>query len=102
MFQTGLAFAPNNGIGSERNIISTLGASLYTNTVNGLVLGNGEILAPRPRGPDVGAKIFLLIQKIYRKLGFEIVYVDNWNSRHTWGGEVHRGTNVVREGGERW
>ncbi|KFZ23718.1 hypothetical protein V502_01801 [Pseudogymnoascus sp. VKM F-4520 (FW-2644)] len=103
MFRTGLAFAPGNGIGPERNASTTLGVSLYPNPINGLVLNHGDILAPTPWGPVIDGVHILAtaVQTIYRKLGFQVSFVDNWNSHHTWGGEVHCGTNVIREG-KRW
>ncbi|KFY24998.1 hypothetical protein V493_04898 [Pseudogymnoascus sp. VKM F-4281 (FW-2241)] len=103
MFRTGLTFPPGNGIGPERNASTTLGVSLYPNPINGLVLNHGDILAPTPWGPVIDGKDILAsaVQTIYRKLGFQVSFVDNWNSHHTWGGEVHCGTNVVREG-KRW
>ncbi|KFY90277.1 hypothetical protein V498_06070 [Pseudogymnoascus sp. VKM F-4517 (FW-2822)] len=103
MFRTGLAFAPGNGIGPDRNTSTTLGVSLYPNPINGLVLNHGDILAPTPWGPVIDGVDILAttVQTIYRKLGFQVSFVDNWNSHHTWGGEVHCGTNVIREG-KRW
>ncbi|KFY53442.1 hypothetical protein V496_07597 [Pseudogymnoascus sp. VKM F-4515 (FW-2607)] len=103
MFRTGLAFAPGNGIGPDRNTSTTLGVSLYPNPINGLVLNHGDILAPTPWGPVIDGVDILAttVQTIYRKLGFQVRFVDNWNSHHTWGGEVHCGTNVIREG-KRW
>ncbi|OBT74328.1 hypothetical protein VF21_06867 [Pseudogymnoascus sp. 05NY08] len=103
MFRTGLAFTPDNGIGPERNASTTLGVSLYPNPINGLVSNHGDILAPTPWGPVIDGVDILAsaVQRIYRKLGFQVSFVDNWNSHHTWGGEVHCGTNVVRDG-KRW
>ncbi|OBT94486.2 hypothetical protein VE01_07200 [Pseudogymnoascus verrucosus] len=103
MFRTGLAFAPDNGIGPERNASTTLGVSLYPNPINGLALNHGDILAPTPWGPVIDGVDILAsaVQTIYRKLGYQVSFVDNWNSHHTWGGEVHCGTNVVRDG-KRW
>lgn len=103
MFRTGLAFAPGTGYGPERNASTTLGVSLYPNPINGLVLNNGDILAPTPWGPVIDGVDILAaaVKTIYHKLGFQVSFVDNWNSHHTWGGEVHCGTNVIREG-ERW
>ncbi|KFY05100.1 hypothetical protein O988_00255 [Pseudogymnoascus sp. VKM F-3808] len=104
MFRTGLGFAPGNGISPERNVSTTLGVSLYPNPINGLVLNHGDILAPRPWGPVIDGVDILAtaVQTIYRKLGFQVSFVDNWNSHHTWGGEVHCGTNAIREGKGWW
>ncbi|OBT82146.1 hypothetical protein VE02_09116 [Pseudogymnoascus sp. 03VT05] len=73
MFRTGLAFAPDNGIGPERNASTTLGVSLYPNPINGLVLNYGDILAPTPWGPIIDGVDILAsaVQRIYRKLGFQ-------------------------------
>ncbi|KAK2791934.1 hypothetical protein FQN52_004376 [Onygenales sp. PD_12] len=104
VFRTGLTFPPGLGIESARNGSSDLGGALYPTGINGVVLNNKQYLAPKPWGPMVGGRDILAdaISAVYEKLDFKVSYVDNWNSHHAWGGEVHCGTNTIREAGRWW
>jgi protein-arginine deiminase len=103
-FRTGLIFSPGFGIDSSRNGSSTLGGALYPGIINGVILSNNQYLAPNPWGPVVDGKdiIATAVADIYAKLGFKAIYIDDWNSHHTWGGEVHCATNTIRDASAPW
>ncbi|EEH40859.2 hypothetical protein PAAG_02835 [Paracoccidioides lutzii Pb01] len=97
VFRTSLTYPPNVGVDPKRNGSSELAASLYPSTINGLVLSDTQYLAPNPWGPVIGGVDIMAdaALKVYGRLGFNVGFVDNWNSHHTWGGEVHCATNTV-------
>jgi protein-arginine deiminase len=72
---------------------------LVPQAINGLVLGNGKYLAPKQWGPVVDGKdIFAeAVEEVYGKVGIRIEWVDDYMSHHVRGGEVHCGTNALRE-----
>lgn len=104
VFRTGLTFPPNGGIRPERNNNSELAGSLYPASINGQVLSSTQYLAPNPWGPVVDGRDIMAdaVSEVYGRLGFKVNFVDNWNSHHTWGGEVHCATNTIRNGNYRW
>lgn len=67
--------------------------------INGLVLGNGKYVAPKQWGPVVnGRDIFAdAIEDVYGRVGLTVAWVDDYMSHHVRGGEVHCGTNSLRE-----
>ncbi|OJD22103.1 hypothetical protein ACJ73_06551 [Blastomyces percursus] len=91
VFRTGLTYPPDVGIDPERSGSSKYAGSLYPATINGLVLRNTKYLAPNPWGPVVnnGDIMADAVSEVYCRLGFKVGFVDDWNSHHTWGGEVH-------------
>ncbi|KAK4129715.1 hypothetical protein N657DRAFT_562242 [Parathielavia appendiculata] len=77
--------------------------SLLPQAINGLVLGNGKYVAPKQWGPVVeGQDIFAqTVEEVYGRVGMKVEWVDDYMSHHVRGGEVHCGTNALREM-ERW
>jgi len=77
---------------------------LLPQAINGLVLGNGKYLAPKQWGPVVeGKDIFAeAVEKVYGRVGMTVKWVDDYMSHHVRGGEVHCGTNALREMGAWW
>ncbi|KAF7594843.1 hypothetical protein BBP40_008173 [Aspergillus hancockii] len=104
LFRTGLTFPPGVGMSADRNNSEHLAGALYPGAINNLVLDRAEIVAPRPWGPVVNGTdmIAAAVLEAYGQLGYNVTYVDNWNSHHTWGGEVHCGTNTIRDADTKW
>ena len=77
--------------------------SLFPQTINGLVLGS-TYLAPKPWGPIVnGHDIFEeAAQEIYGRVNMAVVFIDDYMSHHVRGGEVHCGTNTLRNTDVSW
>ncbi|KAK7408884.1 hypothetical protein QQX98_008945 [Neonectria punicea] len=77
----------------------------FLGVVNNLVLnGHKTCVAPNPWGPvingvDVLAKT---IKAQYAKFGIDMKFVDDWNTHHNSGGEVHCGSNSARNMSARW
>ncbi|KAL2194769.1 hypothetical protein P885DRAFT_42451 [Corynascus similis CBS 632.67] len=75
--------------------------SLLPQAINGLVLGgeSGKYFAPRQWGPVVaGQDVFAKrVEEVYARVGIQIKWVDDYMSHHVRGGEVHCGTNALRE-----
>lgn len=66
--------------------------------VNMLVLGS-HVGIPKPFGPKVGSKCAFEkhVNSLLNPLGLECHYIDDWDSYHVLSGEVHCGTNTLRE-----
>ncbi|GAB1318371.1 Protein-arginine deiminase C-terminal domain-containing protein [Madurella fahalii] len=77
--------------------------SLLPQALNGLVLGR-KYVAPKQWGPVVdGRDIFgEAVKEVYGRAGMEVAWVDDYMSHHVRGGEVHCGTNTLREASEWW
>ncbi|MBT2394904.1 protein-arginine deiminase domain-containing protein [Streptomyces sp. ISL-100] len=72
--------------------------------VNGIVLGGGRYLAPRQWGPVIGGKdIFTsAVNTAYTGAGMKVSYLDDWYTYHLGQGEVHCGTNTLRDASGAW
>lgn len=72
--------------------------------VNGLLLGRDRYLAPRQWGPVVNGKdIFTeAVTAIYQRVGMKVSYIDDWYTYHLGMGEVHCGTNTLRDASAAW
>ncbi|KAK0741309.1 putative peptidylarginine deiminase [Schizothecium vesticola] len=76
--------------------------SLFPNAVNSLVLEK-RCIAPKLWGPVIDGKDVLAqaVLDVYAKVNMSVAFIDNYMSHHARGGEVHCGTNTLREM-ERW
>ncbi|WP_254389971.1 protein-arginine deiminase domain-containing protein [Streptomyces sp. AC550_RSS872] len=72
--------------------------------VNGVVLGKDRYLAPKQWGPVIGGKdIFTeAVNAAYRKAGTRVSYIDDYETYHLMMGEVHCGTNTLRDISAPW
>ncbi|MGX1885956.1 protein-arginine deiminase domain-containing protein [Streptomyces sp. NPDC055287] len=72
--------------------------------VNGIVLGRNRYLAPRQWGPVIGGKdIFTsAVNAAYSGAGMKVSYLDDWYTYHLGAGEVHCGTNTLRDASAAW
>ncbi|WP_308376491.1 protein-arginine deiminase domain-containing protein [Streptomyces sp. ISL-99] len=72
--------------------------------VNGIVLGRNRYLAPRQWGPVIGDKdIFTsAVNAAYTGAGMKVSYLDDWYTYHLGQGEVHCGTNTLRDASSAW
>ncbi|KAK4161502.1 hypothetical protein QBC43DRAFT_337169 [Cladorrhinum sp. PSN259] len=78
---------------------------LLPQAINGLVLGNAKYyIAPKQWGPMVeGRDIFAdAVEQVYGRAGLEVKWIDDYMSHHVRGGELHCGTNVLRQMGRWW
>ncbi|KAK4457276.1 hypothetical protein QBC42DRAFT_279485 [Cladorrhinum samala] len=77
---------------------------LVPQAINGLVLGNGKYVAPKQWGPIVGGRDIIAdaVEEVYGRVGLEVKWVDDYMTHHVRGGEVHCGTNALREMGPWW
>lgn len=77
--------------------------SMYPGTINNLVV-NTHIVAPDPWGPVVNGKDVLkeAISAQYAKINITVHYVDDWYSHHVSLGEIHCGTNSLRNPTAPW
>jgi protein-arginine deiminase len=68
-------------------------------TVNGLVLDNGNFLAPDPYGPVIDGEDIMKrqMEDAFAKAGWAVHWVEDWDLYHALLGEVHCGTNAIRE-----
>lgn len=72
--------------------------------VNGILLGNDRYLAPRQWGPVIGGKdVFTAaVTAAYTGAGMKVSYIDDWYTYHLGMGEVHCGTNTLRDASAAW
>ncbi|KAM0226684.1 hypothetical protein ACHAPO_012155 [Fusarium lateritium] len=79
--------------------------AFFPGVVNNLVLtGYNICVAPNPWGPIVKGKdvIAEAIKAKYSKIGVDLKFIDDWNTHHNYGGEVHCGSNSIRDMSARW
>ncbi|KAF6800948.1 arginine deiminase type-3 [Colletotrichum sojae] len=71
--------------------------------INGIVIGR-HYLCPKPWGPVVeGVDLFeKALREVYAKAGMGISFVDDFLSHHVAGGEIHCGSNTLRETAVKW
>ncbi|MFE1578323.1 protein-arginine deiminase domain-containing protein [Streptomyces fradiae] len=72
--------------------------------VNGLLLGGDRYLAPRQWGPVIGGEdVFTAaVTAAYTRAGLKVSYIDDWSTYHLGMGEVHCGTNTLRDTSAAW
>ncbi|GGR58682.1 protein-arginine deiminase domain-containing protein [Streptomyces aurantiogriseus] len=72
--------------------------------VNGILLSRDRYLAPRQWGPVIGGKdIFTeAVTAAYTRAGLKVSYVDDWYTYHLGMGEIHCGTNTLRDASAAW
>ncbi|MFF7731420.1 protein-arginine deiminase family protein [Streptomyces sp. NPDC007984] len=72
--------------------------------VNGLLLGRDRYLAPRQWGPVVNGKDLFTeaVTAVYQRVGMKVSYIDDWYTYHLGMGEVHCGTNTLRDATAAW
>jgi len=83
----------------------TVTTSAYVpGAVNGVVLSRTRYLAPRQWGPVVDGKdIFTeAVTTAYRGVGMTVSYIDDYYTYHLGMGEVHCGTNTLRDVSAAW
>ncbi len=94
--------------GQQRGLASAARAartSAYVpGAVNGIVLSRDHYLAPRQWGPVIDGKdIFTeAVTRAYTGAGMKVAYLDDWNTYHMGMGEVHCGTNTLRDVSMPW
>lgn len=84
---------------------ATVTTSAYVpGAVNGVLLGRDRYLAPRQWGPVVAGKdIFTAaVTAAYERVGLKVSYIDDWYTYHLGMGEVHCGTNTLRDVSAPW
>ncbi|MCK8438439.1 hypothetical protein G3I77_37175 [Streptomyces sp. D2-8] len=72
--------------------------------VNGILLSRDRYLAPRQWGPVIGGKdVFTeAVTAAYTGAGMKVSYVDDWYTYHLGMGEIHCGTNTLRDASAAW
>ncbi|OKH99281.1 hypothetical protein A6A06_27450 [Streptomyces sp. CB02923] len=85
-----------------RNTVET--GAYVPGAVNGVLLGPDRYLAPRQWGPVInGRDVFAeAVTSAYRRAGLRISYIDDYHTYHIGAGEVHCGTNTLRDTSRPW
>ncbi|MGP3982322.1 protein-arginine deiminase domain-containing protein [Streptomyces sp. KR80] len=83
----------------ERARQTTMTSAYIPGAVNGVLLGRDRYLAPKQWGPVIGGKdIFTeAVTAAYARAGIRVSYLDDWYTYHLGMGEVHCGTNTLRD-----
>lgn len=76
----------------------------YPGMINGVVLSEIDYLSPKPWGPLVDGKDVFeeAAISVYAKAGLDVTFMDDWNTHHIFMGEIHCGTNTVRQADHPW
>ncbi|MFH0517955.1 protein-arginine deiminase domain-containing protein [Streptomyces sp. M41] len=88
----------------RRAAAATRTSAYVPGAVNGVVLSRDRYLAPRQWGPVIGGKdIFTqAVTAVYARAGMKVAYIDDWYTYHLGMGEVHCGTNTLRDASAPW
>ncbi|AXU13834.1 protein-arginine deiminase domain-containing protein [Streptomyces clavuligerus] len=72
--------------------------------VNGVVLSDSRYLAAKQWGPVIQGKDIFgeAVSAAYARAGFTTRYIDDWYTYHVMSGEVHCGTNTLRDTSQPW
>lgn len=79
--------------------VDDLAVAYQPGMVNGIYLSDTHFAAPKPFGPVIdGEDIFeRSLQGSLGKEGIEVTFLDDWSLYHVNDGEVHCGTNAIRQ-----
>lgn len=77
--------------------------SLHPGSINGIVIGKTYV-CPKPFGPVIDGVDILAqaVEAAYARAGVNVTYVDDYLSHHVGGGEVHCGSNTLRQTDLAW
>ncbi|RTE70321.1 hypothetical protein BHE90_015281 [Fusarium euwallaceae] len=94
-------WAPSDGLpshGDDAMENEWLLAAFHPASINGIVIGN-HYVSPKPFGPIIDGVDVLArgVESAYAKAGMNVTYVDDFLSHHMNGGEVHCGSNTLRQ-----
>lgn len=98
------ALFETSSFGNDNSTALKVGA-FFPGAVNNLVVsGFKTSVAPNPFGPVVDGKDLIseAITNEYSKIGMNVTFIDDWYTHHSFGGEVHCGTNTVRDMSAQW
>lgn len=90
--------------GTARRAPTRTHSAYVPGAVNGVLLSPTSYLAPQQWGPVIGGRdIFTdAVTSVYAKAGFNTTYIDDWYTYHIGMGEVHCGTNTLRDATAPW
>ncbi len=96
--------ADSRGKGRAQAAAAWQNSAYIPGAVNGVLLSPTRYLAPQQWGPVIGGKdIFTeAVNSVYAKAGFTTTYIDDWYTYHIGMGEVHCGTNTLRDTTAPW
>ncbi|MBJ3811170.1 protein-arginine deiminase domain-containing protein [Streptomyces flavofungini] len=99
----GQGSSQNDG-GTARQAPTRTHSAYVPGAVNGVLLSPTRYLAPQQWGPVIGGRdIFTdAVTSVYAKAGFTTTYIDDWYTYHLGMGEVHCGTNTLRDATAPW
>lgn len=89
------------GPGGQETVMTS---AYVPGAVNGVLLGRDRYLAPKQWGPVIGGKdVFTdAVTAAYTRAGLKVSYIDDWDTYHLGMGEVHCGTNTLRDASGAW
>ncbi|KAL2857163.1 hypothetical protein BJY01DRAFT_202900 [Aspergillus pseudoustus] len=72
--------------------------SVYPASINGIVVEK-RYLSPKPWGPVVNGTDVLAsaVERVYSRAGMSVGWIDDYLSHHVGGGEIHCGSNTLRQ-----
>ena len=90
------------GPGEDSDYVYPLYAEIPA-AINGVVLDRDRYLSTRQWGPVINGKDIVAeaVSATYRAAGMNVTFVDGWHL-HRGGGQIHCGTNVLRDASQPW
>lgn len=94
----------SNVLGNGTAAESLKAGAYYPGMINGVVLSETDYLSPKPWGPLVDGRDAFeeAAISVYAKAGLAVTFMDDWNTHPNGGGEIHCGTNTVRQTDQPW
>ncbi|RDA90580.1 hypothetical protein CP533_2602 [Ophiocordyceps camponoti-saundersi (nom. inval.)] len=79
-------------------------STLYPGSINSIVISDSTVIAPDPWGPLVAGIDILAeaVENAYAKVNYSVIFVDDWFSHFSGGGDIHCGTNTLRDMTASW
>lgn len=79
-------------------------SAFYPGAVNSIVLAERNVVAPNPWGPVVDGRDVLAtaVSEAYLRVNFTVMFIDDWLTHHLGTGEVHCGSNALRDMSDKW
>lgn len=91
-------------LGRESDSENRTVSAFFPGTINGIVLSRTEVVAPNPWGPLIDGRDVLAeaVREAYASVNYKVTFIDDWLSHHLGSGEVHCGTNTIRDFSDAW
>ncbi|MBY4131060.1 hypothetical protein HQO83_21940 [Rhodococcus fascians] len=97
-------FDVNTAFDGEVTYAPGMMGAFLPGAINGIIVDSGTYFAPKQWGPVInGTDIFdAAVRDVYAAHGMTVTFIDDYESHHAIGGEIHCGSNAVRTARGTW